>query len=293
MDKNSHGKGALLTTSGIVLISPDSLILRIVDADHFTLMFCRCGLACITLVLMCTLLDRTQGFRRLYKMRWVEWFVAIMFAITGIGFIIAVMTTTVANTFVICSVGPLLGAILSRVLLRETIARRTWVAASVVFVGLVVIFFDSLGTGGLAGDCAALVAAVSVSTNFVVIRKYRDVNMFPALAWSYALVALVALPNAQPAILTLNDWALMLLLGLLIVPISQAMMTLGPRYLPAPEVSLIHRLEALLAPLWVWLVLGEVPSVATLQGGCLIFVTLIIMAVLAINEETKWRRSLR
>lgn len=293
LDKNSRRKGALLTTSGIVLISPDSLILRIVDADHFTLMFCRCGLACITLVLMSTLLDRTNGFKRLYKMRWVEWFVAVMFAITGISFIFAVMTTTVANTFVICSVGPLLGALLSRVLLREAIAKRIWIAASVVFVGLVVIFFDSLATGGWAGDCAALVAAFATSINFVVIRKYREINMFPALAWSYALVALVALPNAQPASLTLNDWALMLLLGLFIVPISQAMMTLGPRYLPAPEVSLIQRLEALLAPLLVWLIIGEVPSVATLQGGCLILITLIIVAILAINEETKWRRSLR
>jgi drug/metabolite transporter (DMT)-like permease len=226
-------------------------------------------------------------------MRWVEWLVAVMFAITGISFIFAVMTTTVANTFVICSVGPLLGALLSRVLLREAIAKRIWIAASVVFVGLVVIFFDSLATGGWAGDCAALVAAFATSINFVVIRKYREINMFPALAWSYALVALMALPNAQPASLTLNDWALMLLLGLFIVPISQAMMTLGPRYLPAPEVSLIQRLEALLAPLLVWLIIGEVPSVATLQGGCLILITLIIVAILAINEETKWRRSLR
>ena len=45
------------------------------------------------------------------------------------------------------------------------------------------------------------------------------------------------------------------------------MITLSPRYISAPEVSLIMRLEVLLAPFWVWLVLGEVPSIQTLIWG--------------------------
>ena len=41
------------------------------------------------------------------------------------------------------------------------------------------------------------------------------------------------------------------------VPIATALMFLGPRYIPAPEVGLLLLLESILGPVWVWLVLGE------------------------------------
>jgi drug/metabolite transporter (DMT)-like permease len=77
----------------------------------------------------------------------------------------------------------------------------------------------------------------------------------------------------------------MLVLGLLVLPVSLAMIGLAPRYLPAPEVSLILRLEALLAPLWVWLVLGEVPSRETLVGGSIILTTLVCLTVYSIHTH--------
>ena len=59
------------------------------------------------------------------------------------------------------------------------------------------------------------------------------------------------------------------------------MITLGPRYLPAPEVGLIMLLETLLGPLWVWLVIREVPSIETLIGGAMILAALTWMSIAA------------
>ena len=98
-------KGVLVTTAGIVLISPDSLILRMVGSDPFTLLFTRCGLACFTLVVLSLLLNRSRGIKQLYRLTRPEWFIAVMFALSTTLFVFAVMNTTVANTFVICSVG--------------------------------------------------------------------------------------------------------------------------------------------------------------------------------------------
>ena len=41
-----------------------------------------------------------------------------------------------------------------------------------------------------------------------------------------------------------------------------------------PEIALMVLLEAVLAPTWVWLVLGEVPPIETVYGGALIIGTL-------------------
>src|SRR3546814_1616435 len=88
--------------------------------------------------------------------------------------------------------------------------------------------------------------------------------MVPAMALTGLLTAAVALPAA----LLLEDGPLLysgarlgyaLIMGLLVVPVSFALITVGPRYLPAAEVGLITLLETVLGPFWVWLVLAEYP----------------------------------
>ena len=69
------------------------------------------------------------------------------------------------------------------------------------------------------------------------------------------------------------------------VPVGMGMITLSPRYISAPEVSLIMRLEVLLAPFWVWLVLGEVPSIQTLIGGAIILASLTLLSVLSMRSR--------
>jgi len=46
-----------------------------------------------------------------------------------------------------------------------------------------------------------------------------------------------------------------------------ALYTLGSRVIPAAELTLLSLVEVLLAPIWVWLVLGETASVSTFAGG--------------------------
>ena len=135
------------------------------------------------------------------------------------------------------------------------------------------------------GDLAALVTSICVAISLVLMREHRDISMVPALAWSSGLACLAALPFALPASLSGTALMLMLILGLIVLPASLTMIGLAPRYLPAPEVSLILRMEALLAPLWVWLVLGEVPSRQTLIGGGIILATLICLSLYTIRMQ--------
>jgi drug/metabolite transporter (DMT)-like permease len=60
------------------------------------------------------------------------------------------------------------------------------------------------------------------------------------------------------------------------------MITIGPRYLPAPEISLILLTETILGPIWVWLVLSEVPQATTLLAGLLIVTTLALHTLMSL-----------
>jgi len=287
MPTTSHKtKGVLLCLCGIVLLSPDSLLLRLIGADLWTLAFWRGGLSAVGLAVAVLLMEgRQTGQQQLLRLTRQGVVVAVSFAIANLAFIFSIQNTAVANTLVIMSLSPLFAALLSYFFFREPISTGTWLAAVAIFLGLTMVFYGSLATGGVVGDLAALVTSLCVAISLVLMREHRDISMVPALAWSSGLACLAALPFALPASLSGTALILMLVLGLIVLPASLTMIGLAPRYLPAPEVSLILRLEALLAPLWVWLVLGEVPSRQTLIGGGIILATLICLSLYTIRMQ--------
>ena len=287
MPTTSHKtKGVLLCLCGIVLLSPDSLLLRLIGADLWTLAFWRGGLSAVGLAVAVLLMEgRQPGQQQLLRLTRQGVVVAVSFAIANLAFIFSIQNTAVANTLVIMSLSPLFAALLSYFFFREPISTGTWLAAVAIFLGLTMVFYGSLATGGVVGDLAALVTSLCVAISLVLMREHRDISMVPALAWSSGLACLAALPFALPASLSGTALILMLVLGLIVLPASLTMIGLAPRYLPASEVSLILRLEALLAPLWVWLVLGEVPSRQTLIGGGIILATLICLSLYTIRMQ--------
>ena len=61
-------------------------------------------------------------------------------------------------------------------------------------------------------------------------------------------------------------------------------MSTAPRYITSPEVSLIILLEAILAPLLIWYVLGENPGLKTLIGGTTIIIVLLVSNMIAFRN---------
>jgi drug/metabolite transporter (DMT)-like permease len=71
-----------------------------------------------------------------------------------------------------------------------------------------------------------------------------------------------------------TQWGLVLLSGGVILAGGVGLLQIGPRYLPAPEVSMITMLEIVVGPLLVWRILGENPGQATVIGGTVILVAI-------------------
>jgi drug/metabolite transporter (DMT)-like permease len=69
-------------------------------------------------------------------------------------------------------------------------------------------------------------------------------------------------------------------LGIVQVGLGLVLLTIGLRYLPAAQASLVALLETVLGPLWVWLVVGEAPSAAGLAGGAVVLGALVVNTVL-------------
>jgi drug/metabolite transporter (DMT)-like permease len=191
-----------------------------------------------------------------------------LLAATFFFFILSLMRNTAANTFVLMSTGPFFAALFGWVFLRERVPPRTWVAIGVALVGATLMFADGLDAGRTLGNLLALGVATVFALNVVVMRRmHATVDMVPAVMIAGLISMAVALPFALPLDTSARDLAVLAPMGCLQVGLGCLLMTRATRTLAAGEIGLLSLIETILAPLWVWLGIGERPSALALAGA--------------------------
>jgi drug/metabolite transporter (DMT)-like permease len=275
--QNHRVYGLAVTLLGVAFFFPDALIVRLIGADMMTVAVWR-GLvaAGVTLAVAAFLPGVWPSWRDL-----LSWPSLAMAGLQGVGsvfFLVSLGQTSAANALLILATAPFLAALLSWLVLGEGITRATVLAIAAVFAGVGIIASGSVGGGTLLGDGLALANAVTLAFYYVVLRKVPDRNMIVPIALGYLVTSAIAFPLAPMEPLNLVQAGLILVSGGVILAGGAALLMLGPRYLPAAEVSMITMLEIVVGPLLVWAVLGEVPSVASLIGGAVILTAITVHA---------------
>jgi drug/metabolite transporter (DMT)-like permease len=284
MALSDHARGYLITLAGVLLLTPDTLLIRLAAVDSLTLSVARGGLGGLTVLAAMWLWHRGALLAELRAIRF--WALAVA-GLQGVGvilFVTALEYTSAANVLIFFATTPLIAAVLSRVFIGERVRPVTWIAILLCLAGLVIVASGSFGTVHLFGDFLAFLDAVALAGFYVTIRRHREVSMIPATGLGLLLAAVLAAPFAAfPAVAPAQ--ALWILLGgLVVVPFSTMLLTIGPRYLVAPEVAMLALLETVIGPFWVWLVLAEEPGPRSLIGGGLIVATLLLHAALRLRR---------
>ena len=271
--RNPRAFGILVTLAGVMIFVPDALVMRLIGGDMLALAFWR-GLLAGSIFMLGNIIFAPQTMPA--KGEWFDRKGLLIIALNAGGVLswcAAMQYTTAANALLVLAIAPFLAAILSWTLLGERIDRATAMAIALVFCGVLILASGSLGHGRLLGDGFALVNALTIAAYYVTLRTTGRRNMLPHLALGSFLGGLLAVPFADFAPVTTGQALLILLSGAVILPGAAGLLMLGPRYLPAPEVSMITILEVILGPLLVWAVIGENPGRATLVGGAVIVLT--------------------
>lgn len=276
---SEKARGTLLMVSAMVILSPDALLISVIKTDPWTLVFWRGLLTAITLSFTLVFTHGKGVLREIIRMGPAGILAGIFFGVSTISFVLSIRMTTAANTLVIVASSPLFAAIFTRIFLSEKVPLRTWMAVMTGFSGIIIIFSGSLSGGNTLGDFLALVTATIMAGNFVIIRSRKKVSMIPAVVLSGLLTTMFTVFFINPLSVRAQDILLLAVLGSVVLPIPLSIMTVAPKLIPAPEVSLIMLLETFLAPVWVWLVIGQTPAVETVLGGSVLVATLIFHAL--------------
>ncbi len=282
---SSRATGLLLTAIGVLVLSPDALTMRIVEADVWALVLWRNLFMAIGVTLGLVVVYRGRTYSHVRAIGRSGLAAGILFGGSSIFFVGSIMLTDVANTLVIISTTPMLAAVFSHIFLGERSRRVTWFAVIAVCGGLAIVLANGFDRGNFAGDIYGLIAAVFMAVNLVVVRRARQRSMIPSVAIGGFMVALVAVPFAGPLGVDTVGFGWFAAFNLVLLPIAFGLITTGPRYISAPEVGLVMLIESFLGSFWVWLALDEIPNSMTFLGGGIILGVLAIHSIVTLKTR--------
>ena len=276
-----HRAGVALVIAAAIAWSTAPFFTRLLHLDSWTILFWRGLFGGGSIALFVIFTEGLAGARSLVALKANGWLLACLSAFGMVNFIPSLQLTSVANVAIIIAVQPFAAATIAWLWLREAASPRTLLASVVAFAGIVVIVSGAGGASDYRGIALAIVMVLSISLMTVVIRKHRETSMVAAVGMSNFLASLICLPFARHTVpVGTNDLVILALFGVLQVGMGLTLFTLGSRYLPSGQASLIATLETPLMPFWVWLAFHELPSARAMIGGALVMgaVVLDIMA---------------
>ena len=286
MKLTNQQKGSLLAFTAVVLITPDSLFVRLSHIDTWGLLFYRGAIPFVLVLLGLLMVYKMNFFKLLFSMGYAGIAYAITLAVTNITFIVSIQNTNVANTLIMIAMAPMLSAVLGTLFLKENPDTKTWTTIFITFVAVIYIFYDSIQLGNFFGDIFGFITAIGLAIGAVLIRSAKDRNLVPSAVVGKLLVAIFALFFIENFELVKTDIYIVPLMCILCVAIPFVLITIAPRFITAAEVNLFFLLETILGPIWVWLIIKEQPSLETIQGGTVIIVAIAIHSYLSLKKNT-------
>lgn len=268
--RSEHRIGFLCVSAAAVAWSLGGLFTRFIHVDSWTMVAWRGLFGSASLATVLLALRQRALWERLRRMPAAGWLFIAQSSCGMICYLGALRHTSVANVAVIYATAPFLAAAVGWMWLRERPRTSAIVASLAALVGVAVMVGFG-GAGSWLGDLLAFGMTLSMALSTVAVRNFPELPTPLTSCFSSLLSALIAWPFGTPLAVSGHDLALLALFGAVNFALGLPLFVLGARRLPAIETALISSMDAPLAPLWVWLVVGETPAASTLVGGSIVF----------------------
>ena len=281
---NQH-KGSLLAFIAVMLITPDSIFIRLSNIETWGMLFYRGAIPFVVVLVGLIFFYKNNLLKALVGIGYPGIFYVLSFSVCNITFIISIQNTNVANTLVMIAMAPMLSAILGSIFLKEVPDHKTWIAIIVTLVSVTYIFYDSIEMGNFYGDLFGIITAFGLACNAVIARFAKNRDLVPSAVIGKLCVAIFAFFFVDSFSLIGTDLIIVPLMCVMCVAIPFVLVTIAPRFIPAEEVNLFFLLETIIGPFWVWMVIKEQPSIETIQGGTIIILTIAIHSFLKLRKS--------
>jgi len=283
-----HAKGLIITGIGGLALTVDIPLLKLANGDAWSVLMLRTGttfLAALAIWIVWRLISPSAP--KLVPGR-KGMAVASLYGLGSIFFVTAVYNTTTANLVFILAFNTMFAALLSWLFLHERPRTGTLVAMLVMLAGILIIVWDSVGSGNLFGDLMAACSALTIASAITISRSSGENMGFTAIIGVIFPFAVAAIMVGGAGYSVAEPWWI-IFNGAVIMPLSFYCLAAGPRYISGPEVSMFYLLETVLAPVWMWMIFEEAPSRNSLIGGVILIAALVAHSVWQLADGRKRR----
>ncbi|MGB0387799.1 MAG: DMT family transporter [Ardenticatenaceae bacterium] len=212
---------------------------------------------------------------------------AVAYVVMQIGFVLSTRLTTAANAIFLQYTSPLFVMLFGFLLLREKPQRIDWAAIAAIAVGMGLFFGDELSSEGFLGNLVAILSGACMAMMVISLRSQKDGSPAETILLGNLLAAFVGIPFIFSETLTLMEAGIMLYLGVIQLGFTLIIYSILIKQLTAIEAVLIQTLEPILNPLWVFLIVAEMPGQWALVGGSVVLVAVTIRAIWAARQPSE------
>ncbi len=253
----------MLVAAAALLWSTGGLAIKWIPLPPLNIVFHRAWIASLTLIVLL----------RPKKIRPTPAFLFACATYAGmiITFVVATKWTTAANAIFLQDSGIVWVLIFSPLVAGEAIDRRDVAAVAACLGGMALFFVGRISTHGQAGNLLSLLSGAFYATTVLFLRRLKG----PASEWTAIFgnltAAAISLPfAARPFSVPAAAVAPLIFLGGVQIGVAYTFFVRGLGLIRAAEASIISFLEPIFNPIWVFLGIGERPTIFALFGAAVV-----------------------
>jgi len=196
--------------------------------------------------------------------------IAIILGFSNTCFVWGMSTTTVSNAVFIMSTGPLFAAICSYFFLKRKIGKKTFIAIAGSMIGISIMFSGGMDSNNYIGNFIILGVPIGFAFQLTILNYNSHIDFMPATFLGGVFSSLIGFIFMANFDISTHDLLLCLFMGAFQVGIGFMLITIGSRYIPPHRAALFLLMEPVLAPIWAWLGVGEIPGTTEMFGGLIV-----------------------
>lgn len=271
-----HKKGLLYISFSALLWSSGGLFIKVISLDAYQISFFRSGIAALT-ILFISLVKRTN---LKFEFDMISVLCCISYAFILILFVIATKLTTAANAIFLQFTAPIYLLLLEPIFLKTKFEKKNVTALIFCIAGMAMFFFGRLDFSNIKGNFFAIGSGICFALFSLFLKWKKQLHKTEStiiyIIIGNLLVCVFCLPVIyNKLIVDIDQLLILIFMGVFQIGISYIIFNEGIKYISATESMIIAMLEAILNPIWVFIGIGEVPTIHSIIGSLIILCAII------------------
>ena len=235
--KFPQGFGSLTAILGVLILTPDTMVMRFSKLERWPLMGWRGILMGITLFLIWYFLFKSEPLKKLCSLFSFQGIIFILaFALNSICFTLGIIETSVMIVLTAVATMPVFAALLSIFIMKESLSWIGWITIITAMLGVFIVVTDGNSAVGhpdgsvILGAIYGIFTAICLALTFTMVRKFPKLEVMPAGAIGATLSGIIGFSlSSDIGIYNAPLWTLFSM-GSFILPVSFTLLLIAAKY---------------------------------------------------------------